>query len=149
MEEEETITQRAITSALRGESAFCKFLWADEIEQAYQNGIFAPKSALKMLLNTDIRCRKNMSRVANVKWQGNIILKNEFTYDGRANGELHIKGFRHDFTLLSEDNIGSLLVFVRNDAENYEAWVLDDSDKIDEFLGIFGMSPVDTDDMIR
>lgn len=146
--EEDMITQMAIKSALSGKPAFCKFLIADDMENAYQNGISAPKSAAKMLMGKDFRRGENISRVIKVKWQGSIILKNEVVYFGKTNNELRIRGFSHEFTLLGEENTGSLLVFVQKDADDYEAWVLDNSDKIDEFLGIFGMSPTDTNKMI-
>lgn len=151
MEREESICQKAIESVQKGEAAFCKFLAAIDTGKAntHQSGIYAPKSAAKMLLDTDLKRGENINRIAKVKWQGDIVLENKFTYYGKAKNELRITRFGRGFKLLGEENTGSLLVFVRIDAEDYEAWILDNSDEIDDFLDFFGMSPADTNNLIN
>lgn len=150
--EKETMSQRAIHSVRAGKKAFCKFLAANDtgLTGGHQSGIYVPKSAASLIFDKPGQRGSNMKRSAKIIWQGNFETESSFTYYGSGTrNEYRITRFGKGFDLLRPENTGALVVIVRKNKDDYEGWVLETEDEINEFLDFFGMSPTDTGRLIQ
>lgn len=151
METKTSLSQQAIESVRSGKLAFCKFLSANDtgLTGGHQCGIYIPKPARTLIFDQKGQRGENMKRSAKIKWQGDFLTDSSFTYYGKGTrNEYRITRFGKGFDLLNPDNTGALVVLVRMDDEDYEGWVLETEDDINDFLDFFGMSPTDTGQLI-
>lgn len=147
-----TLSQKAIRSVRNGQMAFCKFLSANDtgLTGGHQCGIYIPKCARHLIFDQDGERGSNMKRLAKIRWQGDYVTESKFIYYGTGTrNEYRITRFGRDFDLLKPKNTGALVVLVRNSEEDYDGWVLEYEDDINDFLNTFGMSPTDTGDLIH
>ena len=151
MESVDSISQQAIASVHKGELAFCKFLSANDtgLTGGHQCGIYVPKPAYSIVFDEKGLKGDNMERIAKIRWQGDFDTESKFTYYGKGTrNEYRITRFGRGFDLLRPDNTGALVVIVKLAAEDYEGWVLETENDIDDFLNYFGLSPAETGRLI-
>lgn len=151
MEQQESLAQQAIESVHNGQMAFCKFLSANDtgLTGGHQCGIYVPKPACSIIFDEKGVRGENKERLAKIRWFGDFETESKFTYYGvGTRDEYRITRFGRGFNLLKADNTGALVVIVKMDVEDYEGWVLETEDDIDEFLDYFSLSPADTGRLI-
>ncbi len=151
MEQKESLAQQAIESVHNGQMAFCKFLSANDtgLTGGHQCGIYVPKPACSIIFDEKGVRGENKERLAKIRWFGDFETESKFTYYGvGTRDEYRITRFGRGFNLLKADNTGALVVIVKMDFEDYEGWVLETEDDIDEFLDYFSLSPADTGRLI-
>jgi len=151
-ESEMSLSEQAIQSVVHGQLAFCKFLSANDtgLTGGHQSGIYVPMPAREIIFDVAGERGSNMKRTAKIRWQIDFETESSFTYYGRGTrNEYRITRFGRGFDLLRVENTGAFAVIVKRDKDEYEGWVLETEEEINEFLDYFGMSPVDTGNLIQ
>ncbi len=140
----------AIQKSLEGEIVYCKFLSANDSGQTggHQAGILISTGAKEMLFHEDLTREHILKRYVHIKWQDDIETESTFTWY-ESKGELRVTRFGRGFDLLRPERTGSLFVFIKRDDENYEAFLLDTEDEINQYLDAFGVSPTETNRIIE
>ncbi len=91
----------------------------------------------------------NKEKWARIKWQGDFETNTRFIYYGQGTrNEYRITNFGRGFPFLRPEYTGALFVLAMYDEENYQGYVLDKEEEIEQFLGAFGLSPADTNRLI-
>ena len=140
----------AIRRSLDGECVYCKFLSANDSGQTggHQSGILISTKAREMLFREDLSKEHILKRTIRIKWQDDIETESTFTwYESKR--ELRVTRFGRGFDLLRPERTGSLFVFVRISYDDYEAFLLDTEDEINQYLDTFGISPTETNGIIE
>ncbi len=153
---ETSICHKAIQSVSssigEGKVAFCKFLSDNDvgITRSHQSGFYIQKNAWPLMFDQAGQRGENQKHDVKIKWQDDVETDSCFTYYGTGTrNEYRLTKFGQGFDFHRPEMVGSLLILVRKDVDDYEAWVLMTEDEIDEFLNYFGMSPADTGGLIR
>ena len=146
------IVQKAIDAVITGESAFCKFLSANDSgeSKSHQAGIYIPKSSVSILFDNPGKKGENKDRWVKIVWQdGSIATDARFIYYGmKTRNEYRITNFGKGFPFLRPSYTGALFILVKISPEDYLAFMLNTDDAIQMFLDTFGMTPAETNRMI-
>lgn len=138
----------AINSTIYGEKAFVKFLSANDTRvQSHQSGIYMHKNACPILFNCPrIEERENRDRFVEITWYYEICARTDsrFIYYGKEKNEYRITRIPS----FGGEYIGALFVLVQRFQDEYEAFILNTDDEIDQYLEAFGLSPSETNRMI-
>ena len=147
---QESIVDKAIQSTGEAKQAYCKFLSANDSGETggHQAGILISKKALPMLFNPDKALSHIEKRTVRILWQTDYETDSVFTYY-ESKGELRITNFGRGFPYLNKEDTGALFVFTRQDPDHYQGFFLYTEDEIDTFLNSFGISPTETNNLIR
>lgn len=144
-------TNQAINSVLNSELGFCKFLSANDTGATggHQAGIYIPKSSAKILFSEPGQKGENKDKWVKVKWQDDFITDTRFIYYGKGTrNEYRITNFGKDFPFLTTEYTGALFVFIKENQECYQGYVLNSEDDIETFLSAFGLNPTETNCLI-
>lgn len=147
----ENIASTAIQSVLSSEKSFCKFLSANDtgLTGGHQAGIYISKPAIPILFDEPGHKGENKDKWVNILWHDGYNTKSRFIYYGQGTrNEYRITNFGKGFSYLQPEYTGALFVFTQSDPENYNGFVLNSEDEINQFLEAFGLSPADTNKMI-
>ena len=143
--------QAAIQSTLQSNLAFCKFLSANDtgLTGAHQAGIYISKPAVPIIFSEPGIRGENKERWINISWQDGSITQSRCIYYGvGSRNEYRITNFGRGFPFLRADYTGALFVLAQQDEENYQGFVLNDDEDINDFLDAFGLSPTETNRLI-
>lgn len=137
---------KAIDAVLKGNDSFCKFLSANDSGETggHQSGILISVSA-KAMLFTDQEMRENhiLKKTGTIKWQDDYTTSCTFTwYESKK--ELRITGFGRGLSPLRPEFTGALFVLVKDSPEEYQGYILNTDEDIQEFLDSFGLTPAET-----
>ena len=139
----------AINSTIYGEKAFVKFLSANDTRvQSHQSGIYMHKNACPILFDCPkIEERENRDRVVEITWYYEICTRtnSRFIYYGKEKNEYRITRIPS----FGGEYIGALFVLVKRLPNEYEAFILNTEDEIEQYLEAFGLSPSETNRMIE
>lgn len=137
---------KAIDSVLSGKDSYCKFLSANDSGETggHQSGILISKTA-KNILFTDQEIKENhiLKKSGKIKWQDDFETNCTFTWYESKN-ELRITGFGRGFPLLRPEYTGALFVFIKDSPEDYQGFLFNTDEDIQEFLDSFGLTPAET-----
>lgn len=140
------LTTKAIGAVLNGSSSYCKFLSANDSGETggHQSGILISKTAKRMLW-TEQEMKENhiLKKYAHILWQDDYETDCTYTWYESKN-ELRITGFGRGKSPLSAEYTGALFVLVKNSEENYQGYLLNTDDDIEQFLDAFGLTPAET-----
>lgn len=142
---------QAIQAATQGRKVFCKFLSANDtgLTGGHQAGIYISKPAVPILFDEVGIKGQNKEKWVKVKWCNDFETDTRFIYYGKGTrNEYRITNFGHGFPFLRPEYTGALFVFVQMAEENYEGFVLNTEDEINQFLESFGLSPAETNRLI-
>ena len=142
---------QAIQAATQGRKVFCKFLSANDtgLTGGHQAGIYISKPAVPILFDEVGIKGQNKEKWVKVKWCNDFETDTRFIYYGKGTrNEYRITNFGHGFPFLRPEYTGALFVFVQMADENYEGFVLNTEDEINQFLESFGLSPAETNRLI-
>lgn len=140
----------AIKVASLGQKTFCKFLSANDTDpkQSHQSGIYIPQNSFSLLFDSPGVKGNNKDRIVSVYWHFDEEFVSDevrFIYYGRSTRNeyriTHTPFFKPEYT-------GSLFVFTQCNEDNYQAFVLNTDDEINQFLDAFGLSPHETNCLI-
>ena len=143
---------QAIQAVLNGERAYCKFLSGNDtgLTGAHQAGIYISKPSIPILFDTPGEKGCNKEKWVKVKWQNNLETDTRFIYYGQGTrNEYRITNFGRGFPFLHPEYTGALFVLVKNGSEDYQGFVLNTEDEINQFLDAFGISPTGTNRLIE
>ena len=143
---EELLAVKAIESSLRSKGAFCKFLSANDSGETggHQYGMLISKSAKGMLFtNQELQENHILKKDVRVKWQDDFYTESCFTWYESKN-ELRITRFGRGFPLLRPEYTGALFILTKQDNYEYEGFVLNTEEEIQQFLDSFGLTPAET-----
>lgn len=142
---------QAIQAVLKGQKAYCKFFSANDtgLTGGHQAGIYISKASISILFDQPGVKGTNKERWVKVKWQDGSETDTRFIYYGKGTrNEYRITNFGRGFPFLQSEYTGALFVFVKYDAEDYQAFVLNLEEDIERFLTTFGISPTETNRLI-
>lgn len=147
----ENIAAAAINSVLSADKSFCKFLSANDtgLTGGHQAGIYISKPAIPILFDKPGIKGENKDKWVNILWHDGKKTQSRFIYYGiGTRNEYRITNFGRGFEYLQPEYTGALFVFTEYDTENYNGFILNSDDEINQFLEAFGLSPADTNKMI-
>ena len=142
---------KAIDSVLSGKYSYCKFLSANDSGETggHQSGILISRTAQEMLY-TEQEIRENhiLKKNGSIRWQDDFQTSCTFTwYESKK--ELRITGFGKGFDLLRPQYTGALFVMVKKNEEEYDGFIFNTDEDIQEFLDSFGLTPAETNRLIE
>ena len=140
------LVTKAVESVLSGKKAYCKFLSANDSGETggHQSGILISKTA-KDMLYTEQELKENhiLKKTGKIRWQDDFPTNCTFTWYESKN-ELRITGFGRGFELLRPEYTGALCVLIKESEENYQGYLFNTDEDIQEFLDAFGLTPAET-----
>lgn len=142
---------RAIDSTLKSSQAYCKFLSANDSGETggHQSGILISKSAKDMLFSEEeLRENHIIKKNCKIKWQDDFYTDSCFTWYESKN-ELRITRFGKGFPLLKPEYTGALFILVKQTYDDYNAFILNTEDDIQQFLNTFGLTPAETNRLVE
>ena len=137
---------KAINAALKGMASFCKFLSANDSGETggHQSGILISVSAKAMLFTKEEMQNSHiLKKTGRIKWQDDYTTNCTFTWYESKN-ELRITGFGRGLSPLRPEFTGALFVMVKDSAEEYQGYIFNTDEDIQEFLDSFGLTPAET-----
>lgn len=143
---------QAIQSALNSQRAYCKFLSANDtgLTGGHQAGIYISKPSIPILFDEPGKKGHNKEKWVKIKWQDDTETDTRFIYYGQGTrNEYRITNFGRGFPFLRPEYTGALFVLAQNSTEDYQSYVLNTEDDINQFLDAFSLSPADTNCLIE
>ena len=147
----ENYSMLAIQAALHGQKVFFKFLSANDtgLTGGHQAGIYISKPSIPILFDEPGEKGQNKEKWVKVKWHDDFETDTRFIYYGQGTrNEYRITNFGRGFPFLKPEYTGALFIFVQDSSEDYQGFVLNTEDEIDQFLDAFGISPTETNRLI-
>ena len=141
----------AVQTAFKGLKVFCKFLSANDtgLTGGHQAGIYISKPAAPILFDELGAKGETKEKLVKIRWMDGNETNSRFIYYGQGTrDEYRITKFGRGFPFLRPDFTGALFVFVQNSPEDYQAFVLNTEDEINQFLDAFGLSATETNRLI-
>lgn len=142
----DNIAVKAIDAVIKGKQSYCKFLSANDTGEtgSNQSGILISKTAKNMLwADNELQESHILKKAGHVKWQDDFSTDCMFTWYESKN-ELRMTRLGRGFPFLSPEYTGALFVLVKDSKDDYQGFVLNTDDEIEEFLEIFGLTPAET-----
>ncbi len=142
----EEIAVKAIDSVLKGRASYCKFLSANDSGETggHQSGILISKSAKEMLWSEqEMNENHILKRYGKIRWQDEYTTDCTFTWY-QSKKELRITGFGRGKSPLNPEYTGALFVMIKNSEEEFQGYLLNTEDEIEQFLETFGLTPAET-----
>lgn len=143
---------QAIQSVLNSQLAYCKFLSANDtgLTGGHQAGIYISKPSIPILFDEPGKKGHNKEKWVKIKWQDDTETDTRFIYYGQGTrNEYRITNFGRGFPFLRPEYTGALFVLAQNSTEDYQSYVLNTEDDINQFLDAFSLSPADTNCLIE
>jgi type II restriction enzyme len=145
------IVESAIETVQGAESAFCKFISANDVgktktgtTKSHQSGFYIPIKFCDIVFETEIKRNQNYKQPATIEWQQNAITTNSiFNFYGSKN-ECHLTNFGKGFPFKQEENLGDLLVIAKISKDYYKAFILSTDEDFDEFFAALNITANDT-----
>lgn len=135
----------AIEKTMAGKATFCKLLSPNDSGETggHQSGFLISKTAKDMLFSAEDLKSHIAKKDIKVLWQNDFITDGCFTWYESKN-ELRLTRFTRGFELMGPEYTGALFVLIKNSHEDYEGYIFNTEDEIDEYLNAFGLSPAET-----
>lgn len=149
---EDNYSMNVIQAALQGQKVFCKFLSANDtgLTGGHQAGIYISKPSSSILFEVPGNKGQNKEKWVKIKWQNDFETDSRFIYYGQGTrNEYRITNFGKNFPFLKPEYTGALFVLIQNSSENYQGFICNTEEEINEFLDAFGIGPTETNSLIR
>lgn len=147
----EEILQKAIQCVQESQTAYCKFITANDTGStgAHQAGYYIAKSAWSLLFNEEGQKETNKDRFVTIKWQDDFETASRFVYYGvGSRNEYRITRFGRGFPFLTDDNVGDLLVICKTGEEYYHAYILQTDEEMEDFFTGTGITASEVNQII-
>lgn len=138
--------EKAVADARTHGNAVLKFISSNDVggTGGHQCGYYLPKAVWQQFTKVPPTKGANGEEQVSVLWQDGRETKSCIHWYGvGTRSEYRITRFGRDFPWLDEDCIGDLLVLIRVEEGKYRAYVLGDSDGIEELEAALGVSLVE------
>ncbi len=147
----ESYSLKAVDSVLKSKTAYCKFMSANDSGETggHQVGILVSRRSSDMLF-TDEEIRNNhiLKRDVKIRWQSDFYIDSVLTwYESKR--ELRITRFGRNFPFIRPEYTGALFVLSKFTNTDYEAFILNTEEDIEQFLDTFGITPAETNRLIE
>lgn len=142
----------AINAVNKGKLSFCKFLSANDtgLTGGHQAGIYIAKPAIPILFDKRFEKGNNHEKWVKISWQDGKVTDTRFIYYGKGTrNEYRITNFGRGFEFLSHEYTGALFVLIQNTEVDYQGYVLNTDEEINQFLDAFNISPTETNNLIN
>lgn len=149
---EGSLSDRAISVAFHGMRTFCKFLSANDTGETggHQAGIYIAKPAISILFEKPFQRGENGERWVRATWNDEFTTDTRFIYYGqKTRNEYRITNFGKGFPYLKPQYTGALFVLTQVSEDDYRGYFLNTEDDIQNFLDAFGISPVETNRLLK
>lgn len=147
----DSILQNAVQSAQKAEIAFTKFITANDTGTTggHQAGFHIHKNAWPLFFSKPGEKGSNRDLMVTIKWQNDFFTTSRFIYYGvGTRNEYRLTRFGKGFPFLTENNVGDLLILCKHESTNYEAFVLQKDEEIEDFLAALNITVNDTNKII-
>jgi hypothetical protein len=147
----DSILQNAVQSAQKAEIAFSKFITANDTGSTggHQAGYHIHKNAWSLFFSKPGEKGTNSDLMVTIKWQNDFETTSRFIYYGvGTRNEYRLTRFGKGFPYLSDDNVGDLLIICKKGKNEYEAFILQKDDEIEDFFAALNLSVNDTNKII-
>ena len=141
----------AVESVSKSLTSFCKFISANDAGRTggHQEGFYIPKNSIPLMFNVPGVKGENKERFISIRWQSDFETRSRFIYYGQGTrNEYRLTRFGRGFPLLSENNVGDLLILSHIEEDYYEGFVLQTDEDIEEFFVAFNISANETNRLI-
>lgn len=148
----ESFAEQAINAVSKGQLSFCKFLSANDtgLTGGHQAGIYISKPAVPILFEKRFEKGANQEKWVKISWQDGRTTDTRFIYYGKGTrNEYRITNFGRGFEFLNHEYTGALFVLVKDTEEDYQGYVLNTEDEINQFLEAYNISPTETNNLIN
>ena len=140
------LATKAIGAVLSSGPSYCKFLSANDSGETggHQSGILISKTAKNMFW-TDKEMKEThiLKKYGRIRWQDDYETDCTYTwYESKS--ELRITGFGRGKSPLSAEFTGALFVLTKDSEVDYQGYLLNTDDDIEQFLDTFGITPAET-----
>lgn len=142
----------AINAVNKGKLSFCKFLSANDtgLTGGHQAGIYIAKPAIPILFDKRFEKGNNHEKWVKISWQDGKVTDTRFIYYGKGTrNEYRITNFGRGFEFLNHEYTGALFVLIQNTEVDYQGYVLNTDEEINQFLDAFNISPTETNNLIN
>ena len=147
----ESYSLKAVDSVLRSNEAYCKFMSANDSGETggHQVGILISRRSSSMLFSDEeIRNNHILRRDVKILWQSDFYTdSNVIWYESKR--ELRITRFGRGFPFIRPEYTGALFVLCKFTDTDYEAFILNTEEDIEQFLDTFGITPAETNRIIE
>lgn len=143
---------RAVEAVKIGDTAYCKFLSANDTGDtgSHQSGLYVAHCAWPILFDSKGTRGENKDKYVRIRWQESFYTESRFIYYGRGTrNEYRITRFGRNFEHIRPECTGDLMVLVKRRSDEYDGYFLSTEDDINYFLESFGMSPAETNQVIK
>lgn len=140
-----SLVSLAIEKTISGQQTFCKLLSPNDSGETggHQSGYLISKSAKDMLFTSEELKRHIAKKDIKIKWQNDFLTDGCFTWYESKN-ELRLTRFTKGFPFKGQEYTGALFILIKKSIEDYEGFILNSEDEINEFLNTFGLTPAET-----
>lgn len=147
----DSIINKAIESVQQSDIAFSKFITANDagVTGGHQSGFHIHKNSWPLIFDKPGEKGSNRDKFITIRWQDDFETTSRFIYYGvNTRNEYRLTRFGKGFPFLQDSAIGDLLIIVKKLENQYDAFVLQSDEDIDEFFAALNMSPTDTNGII-
>ena len=146
-----SVLQEAIASVRKAQAAYCHFITPNDVGAtgAHQSGFTVPAVAYSMFFDTPGHKGEVKDHFIKIRWQGDFTTDSRAIYYGRlSRNEYRMTRFGRGFPFLKNDKVGCLLVVARHSEDDYDAFVFETEDDIDDFMSVFNLTFEDNNKFI-
>lgn len=142
--------QEILQHCSASEHVFLKFLSANDLQLtgSHQSGIYMCKECWPIFLDEPGADGENREVDIKIQWPEGYHTESKFIWYGRTKREYRLTRVMSYFRGHEERYLGSLLVISRREG-TFRAWAVDDDDDLNMILNFFGISPTETNRLIR
>lgn len=139
--------EAAIRDCLSAGKAILKFISRNDVGDTggHQCGYYLPKHAWELFTTVPPEKGKTITVPVSVTWPyGRVTDSSVKWYGTGTRSEYRLTKFGRGFPWLDREKVGSLLVLIPFDYENFTAWVLETDDDIEGIQSALGIEVVET-----
>lgn len=136
------ILQEAIELVNNSTEAYCHYITPNDIgiTGGHQCGYYFPHWAEKMFYGRDMIKGSNHDVRIRIRWQKDFDTQSRAVYYGTGTrNENRITNFGRGFEFMQEAYLGCLQIVTKNEADEFDCYVLSIQDNIDDFMATFNL----------
>lgn len=147
----ENYISKVIEDSSESEKIYCKFLSPNDSGETggHQSGFLVSKTAYSILFDKQGQKGGAIKKAAaTIYWFDNYETPANFIYYG-SKDEYRVTSNRIPFPSTNPDYTGALLIFLKKHTGQYKAYIFNTDDEINEILNYFGITPAETNRLIK
>lgn len=140
-----SVSEEAVDSALRHGVALIKYISPNDVDLTggHQRGFYLPKTAWRIYSPHPPKKGVLNKHTVHVEWQDGRVTESAVTWYGKSTrSEYRLTRFGRKFPFRTADKVGSMLIIVPRDQDNFIAYVLDSDDDIAEVQAKLGVEVI-------